>query len=80
MQKHPIPMTLDFAMECLKNDLPSATDVINPYKKYGIGKIRLFEPNNAALNALRGSQIDVTLGVRNEDLPNLPANQDAANS
>ncbi|KAH9801971.1 DDE Tnp4 domain-containing protein [Citrus sinensis] len=71
---------IGFCYGKLENDLPSATDVINPYKKYSIGKIRLFDPNDAALNALRGSQIDVTLGVRNEDLPNLAASQDAANS
>ncbi|XP_024177723.1 glucan endo-1,3-beta-glucosidase 6 [Rosa chinensis] len=39
------------------NDLPAATDVINLYKKHGIAKIRLFEPNHAELDALKGSGI-----------------------
>ncbi|PRQ46973.1 putative licheninase transcription factor interactor and regulator CCHC(Zn) family [Rosa chinensis] len=42
------------------NDLPAATDVINLYKKHGIAKIRLFEPNHAELDALKGSGIGVT--------------------
>ncbi|KAL5770925.1 hypothetical protein ACOSP7_015079 [Xanthoceras sorbifolium] len=61
----------------LGNNLPAATDVINLYKKYGIGKMRLFDPNPEALNALRGSGIQVTLGIRNEDLPNLAASPEA---
>ncbi|KAM5562192.1 putative glucan endo-1,3-beta-glucosidase BG5 [Rosa sericea] len=64
----------------LGNNLPPATDVVNLYKKYGIGKMRLFDPNPAALQALRGSQIRVTLGIRNEDLSNLAASPDAMNS
>ncbi|CAK7345758.1 unnamed protein product [Dovyalis caffra] len=62
------------------NNLPPATDVINLYKKYKIGNIRLFDPNPDALNALKGTQIQVTLGVRNEDVPNLAASLEAANS
>ncbi|PRQ24604.1 putative glucan endo-1,3-beta-D-glucosidase [Rosa chinensis] len=45
--------------------------VVNLYKKYGIGKMRLFDPSLAALQALRGSQIRVILGIQNEDLSNL---------
>ncbi|TXG61646.1 hypothetical protein EZV62_013009 [Acer yangbiense] len=61
----------------LGDNLPPATDVVNLYKKYGIEKTRLFDPNPAALNALRGSGISVILGIRNEDLPNLAASPDA---
>ncbi|KAK2642907.1 hypothetical protein Ddye_024670 [Dipteronia dyeriana] len=57
----------------LGDNLPPATDVINLYKKYGVEKTRLFDPNPAALNALRGSGIKVIVGIRNEDLPNLAA-------
>ncbi|KAF8388739.1 hypothetical protein HHK36_025419 [Tetracentron sinense] len=62
------------------NDLPAATDVIGMYTKYGIEKLRLFDPVPAALEALKGSKIQVVLGVRNQDLPNLAASQDGANS
>ncbi|CAI9100419.1 OLC1v1037419C1 [Oldenlandia corymbosa var. corymbosa] len=64
----------------LGNNLPNAANVINLYKQYGIAKMRLFEPNHAALTALRGSGIKVTLGVRNEDTPNIAASVDGAMS
>lgn len=60
--------------------LPSPTDVISLYKKYNIGKLRLFDPNPDALQALRGSGIDVTLGVRNEDIPSIAASVKGATS
>ncbi|TXG61643.1 hypothetical protein EZV62_013006 [Acer yangbiense] len=53
----------------LGDNLPPATDVVNLYKRYGIEKTRLFDPNPEALNALRGSNIGVILGMRDEDLP-----------
>ncbi|KAK3034487.1 hypothetical protein RJ639_032476 [Escallonia herrerae] len=62
------------------NNLPSPSDVVSLYKKNGIGKIRLFDPNHAALEALRGSQIDVSLGVLNQDIPSIASSQEAANS
>ncbi|KAF8388736.1 hypothetical protein HHK36_025416 [Tetracentron sinense] len=45
------------------NALPSATDVISMYTKYGIEKLRLFDPVPAALEALKGSKIQVVLGL-----------------
>ncbi|KAK6927673.1 Glycoside hydrolase family 17 [Dillenia turbinata] len=53
------------------DNLPSPADVVGLFQKYNIGKVRLFEPVPEALQALRGKQIDVTIGVRNEDLPQL---------
>ncbi|XP_024017243.1 probable glucan endo-1,3-beta-glucosidase BG4 [Morus notabilis] len=64
----------------LGNNLPPATEVINLYKHNNIGKIRLFDPDPSALQALRGSEIDVTVGIRNEDLAGLASNQDAVAS
>ncbi|KAM0969910.1 hypothetical protein EV1_017851 [Malus domestica] len=64
----------------LGNDLPSAPEVISLYKQYGIEKMRLFEPNIAALQALKGSNINITLDIRNQDLADLAASQDAVNS
>ncbi|KAK1549707.1 hypothetical protein Q3G72_006537 [Acer saccharum] len=64
----------------LGDNLPAATDVVNMYKRYGIEKMRLFDPNPEALNALRGSNIGVILGMRDEDLPGLAASVDAVAS
>ncbi|PRQ46969.1 putative licheninase [Rosa chinensis] len=55
----------------LGSDLPAATEVVNLYKQYHIGKMRLFDPKQAALEALRGSGIRITVGIPNEDLADL---------
>ncbi|XP_027173982.1 probable glucan endo-1,3-beta-glucosidase BG4 [Coffea eugenioides] len=62
------------------NNLPSATDVISLYKKYNIGKLRLFDPNPDALEALKGSGIDVALGLKNEDIPSIATSTEGAES
>ncbi|KAF8411825.1 hypothetical protein HHK36_004384 [Tetracentron sinense] len=62
------------------DNLPSPTDVINLYKRSNIEMIRLFEPLAEVLEALRGSNLLVSLGVRNEDLQSLSSSQDAANA
>ncbi|GMY36415.1 probable glucan endo-1,3-beta-glucosidase BG4 [Fagus crenata] len=72
--------TIGVCYGLLGNDLPPSTEVIQLYKQYGITKLRLFDPNPAALQALRGSQIVVSLGMRNEDLPTLAASQAAVES
>lgn len=63
----------------LGDNLPSPAQVVNLVKKYNITKLRLFDPNPDALNALRGSQIQVILGTLNNDIPMLAASQEAAN-
>ncbi|KAL3749041.1 hypothetical protein ACJRO7_010177 [Eucalyptus globulus] len=60
------------------DNLPSPATVVQLYKKYSIGKIRLFDPNPDALSALRGSGIDVTLGIKNQDLPSIASSVDTA--
>ncbi|XVE65317.1 hypothetical protein DITRI_Ditri07aG0171200 [Diplodiscus trichospermus] len=55
----------------LGNNLPPPSEVIALLKSRGIGKIRLFDPNHDALQALEGSGIDVILGTLNQDLQNL---------
>ncbi|KAK2974966.1 hypothetical protein RJ640_009125 [Escallonia rubra] len=61
------------------NNLPSPPDVVSLFKKYGIGDVRLFDPDRAALEALRGSQINVALGTLNADIPIIASSQEAAN-
>ncbi|XP_038699518.1 probable glucan endo-1,3-beta-glucosidase BG4 [Tripterygium wilfordii] len=62
------------------NDLPSVPDTINLFNKYGIGKIRLYAPHPEALNALKGTEISVTVGDQKMTYqawqqPNLPQRQ-----
>ncbi|KAL6129414.1 hypothetical protein ACLB2K_072764 [Fragaria x ananassa] len=61
----------------LGSDLPAPADVVNLYKQHGIAKMRLFNPNPAVLDALKGSGIGVTIGIANEDLENLATGQSA---
>ncbi|KAL6983224.1 hypothetical protein U1Q18_016615, partial [Sarracenia purpurea var. burkii] len=64
----------------LGDNLPAPRDVISLYKRCGIKSLRLFDPSPEVLQALRGSNLRVSLGVRNEDLPSLAASQAAANA
>ncbi|KAK4793618.1 hypothetical protein SAY86_024053 [Trapa natans] len=61
------------------NNLPSRQDVINMYRQYNIKRMRLYDPDQAALQALRGSNIEVMLGVNNNDLQKLASSQTEAN-
>ncbi|KAJ3692938.1 hypothetical protein LUZ60_012033 [Juncus effusus] len=60
------------------NNLPAPADVVALYKKHNITGIRLYNPVPAVQEALRGQDLLVTLGIKNEDLENLAANQTAA--
>jgi hypothetical protein len=56
------------------NDSPPPAKVIDPYKANGIGRIRTFNPNPETLQALRGSNIELIIGVYNDDIENLANN------
>ncbi|KAI4357217.1 hypothetical protein L6164_001180 [Bauhinia variegata] len=53
------------------NNLPTKQDVINLYKSSGIKRMRIYNPDEATLQALRGSNIEVILGVPNDSLQSL---------
>nr|AAA84741.1 1,3-beta-D-glucan glucanohydrolase [Solanum tuberosum] len=60
------------------NNLPSHSEVIQLYKSRNIGRLRLYDPNHGALNALRGSNIEVILGLPNVDLKHIASGMEHA--
>ncbi|OMO88748.1 Glycoside hydrolase, family 17 [Corchorus capsularis] len=60
------------------NNLPSKPDTVALFKSKNIRRIRLYRADHDALEALRGSNIEVTLGILNPDLQSLATNQAAA--
>ncbi|KAG6506873.1 hypothetical protein ZIOFF_032205 [Zingiber officinale] len=57
----------------LGDNLSSPAQVVSLFESRGIGRLRLFHPDAAALAALRSSGIEVVLGTLNEELPGLAA-------
>ncbi|KAM3693396.1 hypothetical protein ACB098_08G160700 [Castanea mollissima] len=63
----------------IADNLPPAIDVITLYTTNG-GKMRMFDPNQATLQALKGSNIVVIVGVVNNDLQGLATSPTTANT
>ena len=55
----------------LGNNLPSIPDVVNLYRSNNIKRMRIYDADHDVLNALRGSNIELILGVPNQDLQRL---------
>ncbi|MQL05470.1 hypothetical protein EI015_25695, partial [Escherichia coli] len=53
------------------DNLPSPQEVVNLYKSNGIGRMRIYDPDEGTLQALKGSNIEVILGVFNDKLQSL---------
>ncbi|KDP26102.1 hypothetical protein JCGZ_21135 [Jatropha curcas] len=63
----------------LGNNLPPPTDVISLFNQYGIRRLRIYSPNQAIQQALRGSNIELMLGLPNVDLQKVASSQAEAN-
>ncbi|GFY84727.1 beta-1,3-glucanase 3 [Actinidia rufa] len=59
----------------LGNNLPPPQEVVSLYNQKGIQRMRLYDPNQGALQALRNTNIEVMLGVPNPDLQRLASSQ-----
>ncbi|XP_020600039.1 glucan endo-1,3-beta-glucosidase-like [Phalaenopsis equestris] len=60
------------------DNLPPANEVVELYKSYGIGGIRLYDNNHDVLEALRGSNIPVIIDVLESDLTVMASDPAAA--
>ena len=61
------------------NNLPDAREVVQLYKNNSIKKMRIYNPDTTILNALRGSNIEVIVGIPNTYIEHIVNLSSAAN-
>nr|GEX23606.1 glucan endo-1,3-beta-glucosidase-like [Tanacetum cinerariifolium] len=69
--KHVVCVVLGCGGERLLYGLPSEQDVVNLYRRNGITRMRIYDPNQATLRALGGTNIELILDVPNDRLQEL---------
>ncbi|KAK9673616.1 hypothetical protein RND81_12G178900 [Saponaria officinalis] len=75
---HPTDAQIGVCYGRTGNNLPSEQDVVNLYRSNGISAMRLYDPDQAALNALQGAGINIILDVPNDSLQSLGSNPASA--
>ncbi|KAK8486429.1 hypothetical protein V6N13_090836 [Hibiscus sabdariffa] len=77
---HPTSAQVGVCYGMQGNNLPSKADAVALFNQRNIRRIRLYDPDQDALQALRGSNIEVILGLPNPDLQRIAGSQAEANT